>query len=330
MVDLRAVALTAVAAVALSRAASAADLLPPPPAMEPPPLVVDIGGWYLRGDTGVGFNNSACASTSPSPLNGFAAGQATDNWYNSAISEAALFDLGVGYQVNRWFRADVTGELRGGSEFSGLEVLNVNSGANAGYQAADFYRSHLSTVLGMVNGYVDLGTWMGVTPYVGAGLGVAFNNFYGGTDNGVITTGGASFALRRRFGASTKTNFAWALMTGFDMDITRNLKLEVGYRYLNYGKFQSGSSQCLSGNGAAGSFAPPTAAAASHLTSKTLSSNDVRIGLRYYLDAEAPAAAAGHAAGSQVLNRVSSKPSARLWRAVSFCEARRRAPKELM
>ncbi len=199
MVDLRAFALTTVAVVALSSAASAADLLPPPPQVEPPPPVVEMGGWYLRGDAGVGFNNFASASTSPSPLGGFAAGQANDNWYNSALSEAALFDLGVGYQVNHWFRADVTGELRGGSEFSGLEVLNVTGGANAGYQAADFYHGHLSTVLGMVNGYADLGTWEGITPFVGAGIGVAFNNFYGGTDNGVISQGGAAeLSLRRR------------------------------------------------------------------------------------------------------------------------------------
>jgi opacity protein-like surface antigen len=290
MVDLRAFALTTVAVVALSSAASAADLLPPPPAMEPPPpIVVDAGGWYLRGDVGVGFNNYAGASISPSPLNGFAAGQANDNWYNSAMSEAALFDLGVGYQVNRWFRADVTGELRGGSEFSGLEVLNVTGGNSAGYQAADFYRGHLSTVLGMVNGYVDLGTWMGITPYVGAGLGVAFNNFYGGTDNGVISQpGGASSPSGGVFGSSTKANFAWALMTGFDMDITHNLKLEVGYRYLNYGKFQSGASQCLSGNGNAGSFAAANCGGGFALASKTLSSNDVRIGLRYYLDSPPP------------------------------------------
>ena len=289
MVDLRAFALTTVAVVALTSAASAADLLPPPPVMEPPPpIAVDAGGWYLRGDVGVGFNNTASATTSPSPLNGYAAGQANDNWYNSALSEAALFDLGVGYQVNRWFRADVTGELRGGSEFSGLEVLNVTGGANAGYQAADFYRSHLSTVLGMVNGYVDLGTWSGITPYVGAGVGVAFNNFYGGTDNGVITQpGGASSPSGGVFDAHTKTNFAWALMTGFDMDITHNLKLEIGYRYLNYGKFQSGGSRCLSGNGNVGAFAANCGGGFA-IASKTLSSNDVRVGLRYYFDNETP------------------------------------------
>jgi len=161
MVAWKAVALTTVAVLALSRAASAADLLPPPPAVEPPPppYVADLGGWYLRGDVGVGFNNTVSASTSPSPLNSFAPGAASDDWYNTSLSEAGLFDLGFGYQVNNWFHVDVTGELRGGSSFSGLEVLNVASNTGNGAQYADFYRGNLSTALGMVNGYFDLGTW---------------------------------------------------------------------------------------------------------------------------------------------------------------------------
>ena len=32
------------------------------------------------------------------------------------------------------------------------------------------------------------------------------------------------------------TNFAWALMAGLDFNVTQNLKLELGYRYLNMGK----------------------------------------------------------------------------------------------
>lgn len=293
MVDFRAFALSAVAGVALSSAAFAADLLPPPPAMEPPPPIMssEMGGWYLRGDTGVGFNNSVSASTTPNPLNAFAPGQANDNWYSSAMSEAALFDIGVGYQVNRWFRADVTGELRGGSEFSGLEVLNVTAGPNAGFQAADFYRGHVSSLLGMVNGYVDLGSWYGITPFVGGGVGVAFNRFYGGTDNGVISNAvTGSSPSGGVFGAGTKADLAWALMAGFDMSIARNLKLELGYRYLNYGKFKSGASQCLSGNGAVGSFSAPNCGGGFAIASKTLSSNDFRVGLRYYLDNDMPAA----------------------------------------
>ena len=63
MVNLRAFALTTVAVVALSSAAVAADLLPPPPAPEPPIVNAELGGWYLRGDVGVGFNQNPTFST---------------------------------------------------------------------------------------------------------------------------------------------------------------------------------------------------------------------------------------------------------------------------
>jgi opacity protein-like surface antigen len=293
MVAFKAVALTTVAVLALARAASAADLLPPPPAIEPPPPPIEAGGWYLRGDVGVGFNNSVSASTSPSALNFLPSGTTgTDNFYNSSLSEAALFDVGVGYQVNNWFRADVTGELRGGSTFSGLEVVNVQNGSGNSPQFADFYRGSVSSEIALVNAYFDMGTWYGITPYVGGGVGVAFNNFYGGTDNGIAGSGFQVTPAGGILSAGTQTNFAWALMAGFDMNVTRHLKFEIGYRYLDYGNFKSGTSQCLTGNGAGGSFSSAFCTGGGYtLASHNLSSNDVRIGLRYYFDndvAEAP------------------------------------------
>src|SRR5579862_1763114 len=119
MVDPRAYALGAVAVIALSGAAAAADLLPPPP-MEPPAPIVsaDFGGWYLRGDVGLGFNNHPGFTTSPDALatgvaSGYYSNTATETFANPSLSTSGLFDIGVGYQVNNWFRTDITGELRG-------------------------------------------------------------------------------------------------------------------------------------------------------------------------------------------------------------------------
>ncbi len=292
MVSVRALALASVAVAALSGAASAADLLPPPPMEAPAPFIApDASGWYLRGDVGMGLNSLGGPSTSPSPLNGVPIGTGSDNWYNSDLSASGLFDVGVGYQVNNWFRADVTGELRGGAEFSALEVLNVNNGTANGPQTGDFYRGHLSTALAMVNGYVDLGNWYGISPFVGAGVGVAFNRMSGMTDNGVVSpTGTATGAAGGVLGANTTTSLAWALMAGLDMNITRNLKLELGYRYLNYGSFRSGPSSCMSGNGAQGSFSVANCGGAPFTVgARNLASNDFRVGLLYYFDAPRPA-----------------------------------------
>jgi len=286
MVAIKAVALTTVAVLALARAASAADLLPPPPAVEPPPPAYDAGGWYLRGDVGVGFNNNVSGNVSPDPLAGAPAGS-NNSFYNSAVSEAALFDVGVGYQVNHWCRTDVTGELRGGSSFSGLDVLNYGGGGSTP-QYGDFYKGNLSSEIALVNAYFDLGSFYGASFFFGGGVGVAFNNFYGGTDQGFASTGYNVSPSGGTLGNSTTTSLAWALMAGVDFKVARHLKLEIGYRYLDYGNFKSGSSQCLTGNGSA----PFNCGGSSYqIGVKNLSSNDVRIGLRYYFDndvAEAP------------------------------------------
>ena len=283
MVSLRALALTTVAVAALSGAASAADLLPPPPPMEAPQPypVSDSSGWYLRGDVGVGVNaNPAFSTNAPYPVGG------SDGHYNSTLSESALFDAGVGYQFNHWFRADVTGELRGGASLQDLEVCGNCNGT--GSQNSDFYRANLSSYIGMVNGYVDLGTWAGFTPYVGAGVGVAYNKMSGATDIGNsypnAYAGQPGYPTGGYFNDAGKINFAWALMAGTSFDVTRNLKLELGYRYLNYGSAKSGGSNCLSGQGT-----PTFNCQSFNLKASQLASNDFHIGLRYYFDVPTPA-----------------------------------------
>jgi opacity protein-like surface antigen len=274
MFHLKALALASVTVVALAGAASAADLLPPPPPLEPPPPIVsaDMGGWYLRGDVGVGVSsNASITSDAAIPAGG------SSSYYNDSMSEAALFDIGVGYQVNSWFRADVTGELRGGSTFEGLQNC-----ANCGSpQLYDFYHGHVSSAIGLVNGYVDLGNWYGVTPYVGAGVGLAVNRVTGATDQGANYTANAGFPTGGYFDNASKTNLAWALMAGLDFSVTHNLKLELGYRFLDYGKFTTGAANCLNGTGGFN-------ACGFKVASKELYSNDFRIGLRYYLDSPPP------------------------------------------
>ena len=281
MARLRAFALGAIALFALSSAAAAADLLPPPPAFEPPPPLSapEMGGWYIRGDVGLSVSN-AIDLNSTAGANG---GQ--DSVYNSSLSEAALFDVGVGYQINQWFRADVTGELRGGASFQGLEVCNFCGGTNIQY--SDFYRGNVSSLIGLVNGYVDLGTWYGFTPYIGAGIGVAYNKVSGATDTGAAWSSSFSpggVPVGGYFGNSTTGNLAWALMAGADFSITRNVKFELGYRFLDYGKASTGSAHCLTpgqGNGFSG--------CGFKVATKELYSNDFRVGLRYYFDSPSPA-----------------------------------------
>lgn len=294
MGGLKALLLVSGALVATATLAQAADL--PPPPIEPAPMMPapEFSGWYLRGDVGFGIETGSIRpSISPDPLIGAPAG-AFNTFYNSSLSTAGMFDLGIGYQLNNWLRFDVTGEYRGGSQLQSLEQVGIAPAAGfaQGYQNANFYRGDASSIIGLVNGYVDIGTWWGITPFVGAGVGLAQNRLTGLTDTGftytpsVFTNGGAPTG--GYFSDGSKTNFAWALMTGLDFNVTENLKLELGYRYLNYGKFTSGGSNCFNGTGANGGFsAANCGGSANRLSTGNLSAQDFRIGLRWMFG-EAP------------------------------------------
>ena len=74
-------------------------------------------------------------------------------------------------------------------------------------------------------------------------------------------------------------------MAGFDYAVTPNLRLELGYRYLNYGTISTGGSNCLAGaSGVAFSTQSCVGGVQTHLSSRnTLASNDIRIGLIWML-----------------------------------------------
>lgn len=281
--------------------ANAADLPPAPRLPAPPPPVSDFAGWYLRGDVGLGLNATAPELQDlPDPIvtgiaNGFLSHAASQSFNNTTLSSSGMVDVGLGYQFNDWLRVDGTVEYRGGANLQSLFALTDPASPAFGgpLQYADFYRANVSSVIGLVNGYLNLPSWYGISPFIGAGVGVASNSVSGFTDQGFgyadFTSLGATGGY---FSNASKTSFAWALMAGLDFTITPNLKLEFGYRYLNYGLITTGGSNCLAGNnGGVFSAANCSGGAPNYISSRNkLASNDFRLGLIYMLG-EAPAAA---------------------------------------
>ena len=297
-------------------AAHAADLLPPPPAPEPPPPYVsaaplEFSGWYLRGDVGIGVNRNIRLQTAPDPLKGTLSGfpVAKYQFFNEDLGASAFAGFGVGYQYNNWLRFDVTGEYRGGGHLSAVDELSSsgnfnNTNAFIGKLGAtpststlrNFYKGNVSSMVAMFNGYVDLGSWYGITPFVGAGVGMARNTVRGLTDTGFNYVNVNYVAGQDPFGNAvggftdskgyptggfwspgSKTNVAWALMAGLGYNVSQNLKLELGYRYLNLGSLKTGQSFCF---GAAAGFA----ACDFKITSNRLDSHDFRLGMRWMLN----------------------------------------------
>lgn len=259
------------AASLLSSMAYAADMpsiMPPPPQQYYAPPVEDFGGWYLRGDVGMTSSSAKLHVNAYDTLPSGTVLQQLGHGFDGGMS----YDLGVGYRFNNWFRADITGEYRAKVGFNGTDFLNF---PNGGGQLSDVYNGGYKSWVGLVNAYVDLGTWWCLTPFIGAGVGAAHIQTTGFQDSGALFTnvGGQNVVTGASYfanGAST-TNFAWAAHAGVAYKVTNNFTVELAYRYLDMGTG-------IHGNGASfdGSNAGP-----SSFQFRDITSQDLRIGVRW-------------------------------------------------
>ena len=257
------------AASLLSSAAFAADMPSIMPAPQPyyaPPPVQDFGGWYLRGDIGMtntsgklfapGYNDASTVSV-----------QQVGHEFTGGTS----YGLGVGYQFNTWFRADITGEYRSRVNFSGNDFVVVSglNGVPGNSPLGDTYNGGYSSWVGLVNAYADLGTWWCVTPFVGAGVGFAYNKTTGLSDMATFPANNLSTSLYQAQGAS-KTDLAWALHAGLAYKVNSNFTIELAYRYLDLGTAVTGGGSTFAGTTSLRPF-----------QFNNLISQDVKLGVRW-------------------------------------------------
>ena len=213
-------ATASVAIVVATGGAMAADLAPiyDTPIYQEVPEVqsVEIGtGWYLRGDVGYQFKSDLRSSFD---VNLSGVNQATGGYDGLEMPQSATFSAGIGYKFNEFIRADATaaywkGDLND-ANFPGAGV-SVDSDTTA-YEL-------------MANAYVDLGTFAGFTPYVGAGAGAVHLEY----DTNCSFGGSACSATFDQLDVDNGSDwrFAYSLMAGVSYDVSQNLKLDVGYRF---------------------------------------------------------------------------------------------------
>ena len=152
--------------------------------------------------------------------------------------------LGVGIKTS-WLRTDVTIDYASPMKYQGAVL------------AAGDTTAKIQATTALVNGYLDLGTWYRVSPYIGAGAGVAYARMFDYASPAPPLSGDTS---------KNQWNFAWAGMAGIAFAITHNLKIDVGYRYLNIGDVKTGSD------------------AFGAMTFKNVAAHEARVGLRWSFD----------------------------------------------
>jgi opacity protein-like surface antigen len=255
----------------------AADMDQPIFVEEAPELQpVEIGnGWYIRGDIGANFAGKHETTE-------YAPAGALGVRYINKFADSLDLGIGVGYQVNDYFRIDGGVERLFNSEFSSTQLLTdpsslglatsrrgpcigwreVTNGAgvvvrtqadiincldvdSAGYSATNL----------MANAYVDLGTYVGFTPYLGAGVGVAKVEWKEETDAttcvpvgqdvyaegcqavGTINQPKPNEAYTEKGVTNEGTDYrlSYALTAGVGYKASRNLTWDLSYRMLNVG-----------------------------------------------------------------------------------------------
>jgi opacity protein-like surface antigen len=254
--------LAAGAAALFSTVAFAADMPIAPPPYAPAPMVEDFGGWYLRGD--IGFSNQRVDRLTNARDVTVASSLQTNNF-----NTAGIFGLGVGYKVNNWFRADVTGEYRGNSQFHGTDRITYVGGIGI-----DTYNGTKNEWVVLANAYIDLGTWWYITPFIGAGVGgarVAINGF---TDASIANNGGGALPGLAYADNVSKWNLAWAVHAGLAYKVTPNFTVELAYRYLDMGDGLTGDLRTFDGSGT-NTINP--------MTFKNITSHDLKLGVRWDL-----------------------------------------------
>jgi opacity protein-like surface antigen len=199
-----------VTAASSGMAADLDDLLPPAPVLDEAPET-----WYLRGDIGAVRHSSSEVD--------LAAGPITGGFAQDGIADTALIGIGVGYRFSPMLRMDVTLDHRFDARFKGVATAPVFTGA-----LLDRGQFRSSTL--MLNAYVDLGTWNGLTPYVGAGLGVAHNTLSHHVR--ITADGSGGITSWERIAGDGYDGFAWALMAGLGYEILPGLTLDIGYRFV--------------------------------------------------------------------------------------------------
>jgi opacity protein-like surface antigen len=258
----------AAAAVLLGMpAARAADLPPlPPPMLRAPPPIEDYTGWYLRGD--IGMSNQQLGS-----LDNVVSPGTTVQTKFLTFDSAPFFGVGIGYQFNNWLRMDVTGEYRANAHFHGQQVATFGS-----IILPDDYHASKSEWLFLANAYVDLGTWWCVTPFIGAGIGGSYNKISSFTDIGA-TQVGATILSTTYADDKAKLNFAWAAYAGLSYQVTPRFAVELSYRYLNLGSAVTGPTN---------SFDGVTVVNGTPFQFKDLTSQDIKLGVRWMLGEPPP------------------------------------------
>lgn len=200
-----------------------------PPVFAPAAPMATPGNCYFRGD--VGYSVSQDPTAKWTVTDGVTGNFLTDNVDTLDFENTWFAEAGVGCgSGSRGFRGELVFGYHGERKFDGEPGPWNPAGPPP---LDDPMHFNITSYTAMFNVYKDLGVYSGFTPYLGAGIGVAYNKL----DEVYFTQ---NPALVNRIEGDDELSFAWSLMAGVGYQVSNNVILDLGYRYLDMGKAESG------------------------------------------------------------------------------------------
>jgi opacity protein-like surface antigen len=237
------------------------------------------GPCYIRGDLGYSWAKNPHAafpvSSDEYTVDPVTGAQTTTNstYLGDTVSATSLTNTafgGVGLGCgsgSRGFRGEVMLNQYGWRDFTGEPLLytrtDVTAGPGTPVDYTDPLHTRVKSTTAMFNAYYDLGKFGGVTPYIGAGVGVAYNQ------TGETYFTGNPLLVNRIEGAS-RLSLAWSVGAGIGWQVSERAVLDVGYRYTDLGKAVTGR---IDNTGAVNP--------AAHIDQ--MGNHEIKVGLRYHL-----------------------------------------------
>ncbi|WP_392566609.1 outer membrane beta-barrel protein [Utexia brackfieldae] len=181
----------------------------------------DNEGYYVSVKATRAYQKADSMDTSARPgIGSFVSGEEKDNFYNSSL--AAGYNFGNGWRVEGEYTFKKKAEYTSGSttfptSFNHMKTENQRFMANV-------YKSF----------YLDYG----VSVYGTVGLGVVKTK-----------TGGWQGNATREYANNNDTNLAYSIGAGVSYALTSQIAFDLGYRFVDLGKVESGMNQFANARG---------------------------------------------------------------------------------
>lgn len=223
------------------------------PVPAPMPVPEYTARYYFRLDAGIGLGDAPTGSEQ-----GYVYGEdsasgpfgVSSSWINNDFETFVTLGVGAGVYVGSGFRLDLTAETRSQGKVKikgGYQYVNASNEQVRGRVDDE---TTLRGGIFMVNGYYDFdrGPSSRFTPYIGAGLGFAWNELKRNHSTVELSRncgGGCtgSFSRRDFDSVQDKTHdivFAASAMAGLTYRISDYALLDMNYRYLYAGSTDVG------------------------------------------------------------------------------------------